>query len=141
VPFLEQLAFAARQSEECHDRVVPPRGRRFQHDIESRSTRPIPGDRVAGSESILGGRAHGVKLPVYKNLLDINAGFYQVIRGLAAIRKHDAFLARELDHYSALTKEARAATNSYLIGVMEKAETLEAGRRFAKRREREQREE
>ena len=88
-----------------------------------------------------GGKAQRVKLPVYKHLLDINAGFDQIIRGLAAMRKHDVFRARELDHYGALVKEARAATNSYLIGVIESTETGEAGRRFGKRREREQREE
>ena len=82
-----------------------------------------------------------MKLSVYKHLLDINAGFEQAIRGLAALRKDDAFQAPELDRFSALAKEARAATNSYLIGVMEHAETDEAGRRFGKRREREQREE
>jgi hypothetical protein len=81
-----------------------------------------------------------MKLTVYEALLAINAGFSQVLRGLAAIRKDGAFLARELDHYSALAKEARAATNSYLTGVMESAETEEAGRRFGKRRERERRE-
>jgi hypothetical protein len=43
-----------------------------------------------------------VKLMVYQHLPDINAGFDQVIRGLAAIRKRNAFLAREVDHYSAL---------------------------------------
>jgi hypothetical protein len=81
------------------------------------------------------GRALAVKLPVYRHLFDINTGFDQVIRGLAALRKHDAFLARELDRFSALAKESRAATNSYLIGVMERNETQEAGRRFGKRRE------
>jgi hypothetical protein len=82
-----------------------------------------------------------VKLPVYKHLLDINAGFDQVVRGLAALRKYDAFLAKELDRYSALVKETRAATNSYLLGVLDQAETDEAGRRFGKRRDRELREE
>jgi hypothetical protein len=82
-----------------------------------------------------------VKLPVYKHLFDINAGFDQIIRGLAALRKGDAFLAQELDRYSELAKEVRAATNSYLIGVLERAETSEAGRRFGRRRDREQREE
>jgi hypothetical protein len=81
-----------------------------------------------------------VKLPVYKHLLDINAGFDQVIRGLAAMRKHHDFRARELDRYSALAKETRAATNSYIIEVIEGAETAEAGRRFGKRRERERQE-
>jgi hypothetical protein len=82
-----------------------------------------------------------VKLPVYKHLLDINAGFDQVIQALTALRKNDAFLAKELDRYSALVKETRSATNSFLIGVVERAETREAGRRFGKRWEREQQEE
>jgi len=82
-----------------------------------------------------------VKLSIYKHLLDVNDGFDQVVRGLAALRKNDAFLARELDRFSALAKETRAATNSYLIGILELAETREAGRRFGKRWEREQREE
>ena len=64
-----------------------------------------------------------MKLSGYKHLFDIDAGFDQVTRGLATLRKHDAFPARELDHFSALVKEARAATNSYLIGVMDHAET------------------
>jgi hypothetical protein len=82
-----------------------------------------------------------VKVSIYKHLLDLNAGFAQVVRGLDALRKSDAFPARELDRYAALAKETRAATNSYLIGILERAETLEAGRRFGKRWEREQREE
>ena len=80
-----------------------------------------------------------MKPAVYKHLLDINLGFDQVIRGLAALRKHDVFLARELDRFGALAKESRAATNSYLIGEMERVETQEAGRRFGKRRERKRR--
>ncbi len=90
---------------------------------------------------LLGGREAGVKLPIYQHLLNLNAGFEQVVRALAALRKHDAFLARELDHYAALAKEARAATNSYILNAMESAETGQAVRRFGKRRERERREE
>jgi hypothetical protein len=82
-----------------------------------------------------------VKLSVYKHLHDVNVGFNQIIHALAALRKDDAFLAKELDRFSALVKETRAATNSYLIGVIERAETDEAGRRFGKRRDRELREE
>ena len=82
-----------------------------------------------------------MKLQVYKHLLAVNAGFDQVIRALAALRKHGSFHRRELDRYSALSKEARAATNSYLTAVLERAETQEAGRRFGKRRRREQQEE
>ena len=116
------------------------RARRFHHDIERKRTRHGSSGHRAGHRTRDGARAQAVKLAVYKHLLDINVGFDQVIRGLAALRKHDAFLARELDRFSALAKESRAATNSYLIGVMERNETQEAGRRFGKRGEREKRE-
>jgi hypothetical protein len=89
-----------------------------------------PGKGQAATPATVRPRAEGVKLPVYKHLFDINAGFDQVDRGLAALRKNDAFVARELDRYRALAKEPRAATNSYLIVVMEQG----------RRREREQRE-
>jgi len=74
-----------------------------------------------------------LKLDIYQNLLFINAGFDQVIRGLAALRKHSAFHRGELDRFSALSKENKAVTNSYLLGTMETAETNEAGQRFHKR--------
>jgi hypothetical protein len=117
----------------------PPR-QELHHDIERSRTRQEPSGRRAACTAVRR-RAKDVKVPVYKHLLDINAGFDQVVRGLAALRKNDAFLSRELDRYSALAKETRAATNSYLIGVLERAETREAGRRFGKRWEREQWEE
>src|ERR1039458_4191788 len=43
-----------------------------------------------GCGAVVCGRAQGVKLSVYKHLLDINTGFDQVIRALAALRKHDS---------------------------------------------------
>jgi hypothetical protein len=82
-----------------------------------------------------------MKLEVYKHMLGVNAGFDRVIRNLVALRKHDSFRRRELDRFTALSKEARAATNSYLTGVVEQVETDEAGRRSVRRREQEQREE
>lgn len=78
---------------------------------------------------------------IYQNLLKINAGFDLVIGGLAALRKYGAFHRSELDRFSALSKENRAATNSYLLGIMEAAETEEAGRRFHKRLAKERSEE
>jgi hypothetical protein len=74
-----------------------------------------------------------LKLDIRQYLLFINAGFDQVIGGLAALRKCGAFHRGELDRFSALSKENRAATNSYLLGAMETAETNEAGQRFSKR--------
>jgi len=75
----------------------------------------------------------GLKLDIYQYLLQINAGHNQVIRGLAALRKHGAFHRGELGRFSALSTENKAATNSYLLGTMETAETKEAGQRFSKR--------
>ena len=77
----------------------------------------------------------------YRHLFDIKAGFDQIVRSLAALRKEHAFVAKKIDRFSGLAKEARASTDSYLIGVMEGEETGEAGRRFGKRRNRELREE
>ena len=74
-----------------------------------------------------------MKLDIYQHLLSINAGYEQVIRSLAALRNYGVFHAGELARFSALSKETRAATNSYLVGAMEIAETTEAGRRFSKR--------
>jgi hypothetical protein len=82
-----------------------------------------------------------LKLNIYQNLLKINAGFDQVIGGLAALRKYGAFHRSELDRFSALSKENRAATNSYLLGAIETAETQEAGQRFSKRLAKERSEE
>lgn len=96
---------------------------------------------MASNEGARGKNQQGVKLAVYRHLLEVNTGFDQVIRALATLRKHGPFHRRELDHYSAVAKEARAATNSYLAGVLERIETDEAGRRFGKRRKRELREE
>ena len=70
-----------------------------------------------------------MKLDVYENLLQINAGFDQAIRSIAALRKHGA-LAR----FASLSKETRAAATSYILAVMEASETNEAGRRFGERK-------
>jgi hypothetical protein len=75
----------------------------------------------------------GLKLDIYQHLLSIHAGYDQVIRSLAALRQYGAFQAGELARFSALSKETRAATNSYLVSVLETAETDDAGRRFRKR--------
>jgi len=74
------------------------------------------------------------KLHVYEHLAQINAGFDQAIRSLVALRKHGAFPRGTLARFTALSKETRAATNSYLAGMIEAAETAEAGRRFRERR-------
>jgi hypothetical protein len=60
---------------------------------------------------------------------------------LTGLRKHASFRRRQLDRFTALAKEGRAATNSYLAGVLEQFETDEAGRRFGRRFEKQQKEE
>ena len=77
-------------------------------------------------------------MEIYRHLHDLNARYDQVIRSLEALRKHQSFRLPELDRFTALSKETRAATNSYLAGIVETHETAEAGRRFGKRREGEQ---
>lgn len=83
---------------------------------------------------IIGLEERRVKLDVYEHLLCINAGFDQAIRSLTALRRHGAFRRSTLERFTALSKETRAATNSYLVGAIETAETDEAGRRFRHRR-------
>ena len=75
-----------------------------------------------------------MKLDVYENLLRINAGYDQAIRSLAALRKHGAFHRGALARFAALSKETRAAATSYIVSVIEAAETNEAGRRFRERK-------
>ena len=69
-----------------------------------------------------------MKLDVYETLLKINAGFDQAIQSIAALRKHGAFHRGALARFAALSKENRAAATSYILGVIEAAETDEAGR-------------
>jgi len=64
--------------------------------------------------------------------LRLNQGFDQILTALAALRRHPAFPAGELERFAALSKETRAATNSFLTSVMEAAETAEAGRCYQK---------
>lgn len=73
-----------------------------------------------------------MKVDVYEQLLRLNAGYHEVITSLAALRKHAAFKGSELERLTALSKELRADTSSYLTGAIETAETAEAGRRYRK---------
>ena len=81
-----------------------------------------------------------MKLSTYKYLYGVNAGFDEVIRNLTALRKEGAFQPREMDRFIELSKETRAATNSHLASIVEQVETDEGGRRFSRRKTREQRE-
>jgi hypothetical protein len=82
-----------------------------------------------------------LKRGVYWELARLNLGFDLVLQSLRALRQYRAFPEQELDRYSALSKEARAATNSFLSGVLEASETAEAGQRYRRRRAQEKRDE
>ena len=77
---------------------------------------------------------------IYEHLAALNTGFDQVRRSLAALARYREFDRPTLVQFNERA-EARAATNSYLASVIEAAETAEAGRRFGKRRAREEAEE
>jgi hypothetical protein len=81
-------------------------------------------------------------LEAYKHLLEINAGYRQVIRSLAALRDHTAFRNHDqLKVFRDLAREAHASTNSYLTGALEAVETEDAGRHFRRRLRRERKDE
>ena len=80
-------------------------------------------------------------LETYRLLLEINAGYDQVIRSLTALRTHAAFDREELNRFRALAQEARSSADSWLTGVLETVETEQAGRHFRRRLRRERNDE
>lgn len=64
---------------------------------------------------------------VYGQLATINGGFEQVRAALGSLGKLPGFDRAELDVLDLLTAEARAACLSYLLNVVESAESDEAG--------------
>jgi hypothetical protein len=78
---------------------------------------------------------------IYEHLAALNVGFDRVRRSLAALARHREFDRAALKQFSERAEEVRASMNSYLTGVIESAETAEAGRRFRKRKARERAEE
>ena len=82
-----------------------------------------------------------MKVEVYEHLFRINSAHGQVVESLRALCQHRAFSQSELDRLRDLSKESRAAINSYLVGLIETAETREAGRRYRRRRSQEKTEE
>ena len=77
---------------------------------------------------------------VYEQLWALRSGFAQVRCALRGLGKHRAFHPGELERLGAWLEEARAATASYLTGVIEEAETNQAGRLFKLRLRRERKE-
>ena len=86
-------------------------------------------------------KSPAVTVRIYEHLAALNTAFDQVRRSLAALARYREFDRPTLLQFSERADEARAASNSYVAGVIEAAETAEAGRRFGKRRAREEAEE
>ena len=85
-------------------------------------------------------RATGVPVAVYRQLLELNVGFDQAQRALNELQRARLFKRSELERFTSLAAEARAAAVSYLVEVIETVETEQAGRLFRLRSSRERRE-
>ena len=70
---------------------------------------------------------------MYEQLLALNAGFEEARRALKKLRSLGSFDSTELAHLSALSEEARAASNSCLVSVIETLETAHAGKLYRRR--------
>jgi hypothetical protein len=82
-----------------------------------------------------------MKRKVYEHVLKMNQGFEQVQRSLKALAKHPGLHRNEIRRFEQLARETRAATNSYVLESLARRETAAAGRLFAQRRVREQKDE
>ena len=58
-----------------------------------------------------------MKLPVYEQVLAINAGFEQVRRGFRALRRTRGFEKSAIERFSEQAEENRAAAMSYIEKV------------------------
>jgi hypothetical protein len=81
------------------------------------------------------------KVDIYERLFLINKGFEDVLRNLRALQRLPPFGKADITRFEELSKEARAATNSYLTELLGRVETDEAGRLFRTRLVREREEE
>jgi len=73
----------------------------------------------------------------YEHLLSINTGFELVRKGLGTLNRGNMFDRKELARFEAWSEETRSSINSYLLGVVEAAETDLAGRLYRRRLARE----
>jgi hypothetical protein len=77
---------------------------------------------------------------LYQRLWEIQQGFTDIKTALDSFGAHPLFVRSEIKRFSALWEEARAATASYLLGVLEQFETEYAGNLAQRRLRRERRE-
>ena len=76
---------------------------------------------------------------IYEQLAAMNDNFEQARESLARFRKLPGFERNEIESLQLLTAEARAACLSYLLNVVETAESDEAGSLQARRLRKERR--
>lgn len=81
-----------------------------------------------------------MKIDVFQELWRFNRACDEAITALGKLRQYPGFRRKEIERLAGLSKENRAAANSYLAGAIEMAETEEAGRRYGNRRRREKQE-
>jgi hypothetical protein len=77
----------------------------------------------------------------YEQLLQMNAGYEQVLRSLARLGTNPAFDRNQLRLCRDMAREARASSNAYLTEVLQQAGLDEAGQCFKRRTQRERRKE
>ena len=82
-----------------------------------------------------------MKRKVYEHVWEMNQGFEQVLRSLKALDKCGGLQPGEIRRFEQLARENCAATNSYVLESIARLETAHAGRLFAQRKVREQKEE
>ena len=70
----------------------------------------------------------------YEDLRQINQGFQRVLNSLHRLRQRPGFKRAQVAEFREWVREARAATNSYVTGVLETEETEAAGRLYRRRR-------
>ncbi len=69
-----------------------------------------------------------MKIDIYEQLFRMNQGFEEALSALRRLAKYSVFHRGEIRRFEQLSRETRAAVNSYLLEALGTAETEEAGR-------------
>ena len=72
-------------------------------------------------------------LPIYRALFEINQAFETVLERMGALREARQVRERQMQPFADMVREARAALNSHLTGLLETTETDLAGQLFRRR--------
>jgi hypothetical protein len=77
----------------------------------------------------------------YEQLYRLNAGLDQALTSVDNLVRTGSFPKKQVSQFVDLIKETQAATNSFLVGIIEMDETTKAGKLFRRRRKRQRRDE